>query len=213
MKKCIIDYYAIIMLGFFIVYNLILDNLKISGLLYQIFMFILIIINGTILIVFRKKVKYKSLVIIIYFLIWLFSKNMLQCLFNFSNILILCVLGFMESNFIKVISFMVTIFVFVFFYPLLFIFLFTFGLGFDEERGMDDIYDDTHYYCEDNYEVYSYSAGAMDSFHYSIGKYYNILNIEGIISISYNERREKTYEEYEKYLEENECKLVIKEKK
>ena len=80
MRKNFIDYYALVMLVLFIIYNLFLESLKIYGLLYQIFMFALIIVNAIILIIFRKRIKYKTLIIIVYLLIWLFSKNTLQCL-------------------------------------------------------------------------------------------------------------------------------------
>lgn len=208
MRKNLIDYYALTMLVLFIVYNLFLKNLKIYGLLYQVFMFALIIANAIILIIFRKRIKCKTLIIIVYLLTWLFSKNTLQCLFAFSNIILLCITGFMEKHSIKIISVLIVILDHIFFLPLYFGFLLTFGTGLDEERGMNDIYDDMHYYCDNNYEIYSYSAGAMDSFHYSIGKHYEILNIDGIINISYHERNEKTQTEYETYLKKHNCKLV-----
>ncbi len=208
MWKNFIDYYALAMLMLFIIYNLFLESLKIYGLLYQIFMFALIIVNAIILIVFRNRIKYKTLIIIVYLLIWLFSKNTLQCFFAFSNIILLCITGFMEKHSIKIISVLVVIFGYIFFLPLFFAFLLAFGTGLDEESGMNDIYDHMHYYCDNNYEVYSFSAGAMDSFHYSIGKHYKILNISGIINISYNERNEKTQDEYEAYLETHNCELV-----
>ena len=208
MRKNFINYYALVMFVLFIIYNLFLESLKIYGLLYQIFMFVMIIVNAIILIIFRKKIKYKTLIIIVYLLIWLFSKNTLQCFFAFSNIILLCITGFMDKHSIKIISVLIVIFGYIFFLPLFFVFLLALGTGLDEERGMNDIYDDMHYYCDNNYEVYSYSAGAMDIFHYSIGKHYEILNISGIINISYNERNEKTQDEYETYLETHNCKLV-----
>ncbi len=206
MRKNFMDYYALAMLILFIVYNLFLECLKIYGLLYQAFMFLLIIVNAIILIIFRKKIKYKTLIIIVYLLIWVYSKNTLQCFFAFSNIILLCITGFMKKHSIKIISILILIFVYIFFLPLFCAFFLTFGTSLDEKR--NDIYDSMHYYCDNNYEVYSYSAGAMDSFHYSIGKHYDILNIDGIINISYNERNEKTRNEYEAFLETHNCKLV-----
>jgi hypothetical protein len=207
-KKFLINYYAVIMMVLFIIYNFVLESLKIGGLIYQMFMLILIVLNTIILTMFGKKIKCKSLVICIYFLIWLFSKNTLQCFFDFSNIIVLCVIGFKENKLIKVISILIALFVTIFFLPLFFAFLLAFGLGFEEEKGISDIYEDMHYYCDNNYEVYSFSLGAMDKFHYSIGKHYEILNIDGIIFISYNERNEKTQLEYENYIESHNCSLV-----
>ena len=46
MKKNIIDYYALIMMILFIIYNTVLRDLKIGGLFYQIYMIVLIILDG-----------------------------------------------------------------------------------------------------------------------------------------------------------------------
>jgi len=186
----------------------VLENLKIGGLLYQVSMIILIALNVIILIIFRKDIKCKSLVILAYCFIWLFSKNALQCVFSISSMITLIITGFMESNFIKVISILITIFFIVFAMPLLFIYLLAFGTGMGEESGRNDIYNDMHYYCENNYEVYSFSQGAMDKFHYSIGKHYEFLDIDGIIYVSYNERNEVSEEEYNNYLKHHKCRLV-----
>lgn len=208
MRQKFIDYYALTMLILFIAYNLFLVSLKIYGLLYQIFMSILIIVNAIILILFRNKIKHKTLIIIVYLLIWSFSKNILQCFFAFFNIILLCITGFTEKHSIRIISALIVVFGCMYFLPLFFSFLLTFGTDLDEEQGMNDIYGDAHYYCDNNYEVYSYSAGAIDKFHYSIGKHYEILKINGIINISYNERNEVSQDKYEKYLETHNCRLV-----
>lgn len=208
MKKFLINYYSMIMMTMFIVYNILLDSLKIGGLFYRVYMTLFILLNAILLITFRKDILCKKFVIIVYFLTWIFSKNGFQCFFNLSNIIILCITGFMENNFIKIISACLLVFFIVFFLPLYFVFLLAFGTDLNKERGISDIYEDTHYYCDHNYEVYSYSAGAMDKFHYSIGKYYEVLHIDGIIYITYSERNEKTQQEYENYLYSHNCWLV-----
>ena len=200
--------YALFILILFIIYNLVLDELMISGLLYKIIMILIIINNIVFLIFFKRKIIKKNLIIIIYWLIWIFSKDIFQCLFAFSNILILCITGFMENNFIKIISILLIIYIYIFFLPLYFGLMLTFGVNLDEDKYRNDIYHDMHYYCDNNYEAYAYSAGAMDSFHYSIGKYYDILNYTDIINIVYRERNEKTLEEYKKFINNNNCKLV-----
>lgn len=208
MRNLFIKYYAVIMLCLFIFYNIVLNNLKVGGILYQIFMIIMIIVNLIVLILFRREIKYKVVVIIVYFFTFLFSKNALQCTFGFSNIIVLLITGFMENNFIKVLALLITLFFVLFSMPLLFIYLLVFGLGINEETERNDIYSDMHYYCENNYEVYSYSAGAMDGFHYSIGRYYEFLSINGIIYVSYNERNEVSENEYNNYLKHHKCRLV-----
>ena len=76
MKKFLINYYALIILILFIVYNFILDKLIIMGLLYKTIMILIIIVNIIILIIFRKKIKYKN-ILIIYCLTSLFTKNIM----------------------------------------------------------------------------------------------------------------------------------------
>ena len=199
MRKNFIDYYALVMLILFIIFNL--SGLNVYGMIYEIFMLSLIIVNAIILMVFKKKIKYKALVVVVYLLIWLFSKNTLQFFFAFSNIILLCITWLVEKHSVKIISALVVIFIYMCSLPLFFGFLL---IGLDKES----MYDDAHYYCDNNYETYVYSAGAMDSFHYSIGKHYEILNINGIINISYKKQYEKTQGEYEEYLETHNCKLV-----
>lgn len=99
----------------FVLYNIILDSLMVSGMLYHVYMMLLIIINVIVLIKFRKEIRFKSLAIIIYAITWLFSKDFFQYLFNSSNIIILCAIGFKDSNLIKLITILLTLFVFNFF--------------------------------------------------------------------------------------------------
>ena len=208
MKKNIINNYATIMLIIYLIINIELNSLKIGGLLYQIIMIIIIIVNAIILIVFRKDIKYKEVVCIIYFFTWLFSKNMPQCFFNFSNIIVLASIGSIDSMFMRVSAIIIGLIVSIFFLQLLFIFLLCFGTSMSSESGRNDIYEDTHYYCKNNYEIYTYSKGAMDKYHYSIGKHYEILDIDGIIYISYKKRNEVSQGKYNNYLYTHKCKLV-----
>lgn len=57
MKKNLINYYAIIILVLYLIYNIALNSLKIGGILYQIIMIVIILVNTIILIVFRKDIK------------------------------------------------------------------------------------------------------------------------------------------------------------
>lgn len=207
MKKNLIDYYALVILILFIIYNFILDKLIIMGLLYKTIMILIIIVNMIILIIFRKKIKYKN-ILIIYCLTSLFTKNIMQYLFAFSNIIILCIIGFKENKLIKTFSIFYGIFIAFGWLPLLFALFILFGINLDEDKNINHIYSDMHYYCDNNYEAYAYSTGFMDGFSYSIGKYYEILNINDIINIVYRERNENTLEEYTDFIENNNCKLV-----
>lgn len=206
MKKILISHYALFMAILFVFYNIVLDNLKVRGLAYQIIVSFMIIFNFIVFWKFGGEIKYKGLVIIIYFFIWIFSKDIYQCLWDFENIIILCIVGFKNSNFIKVLAILIALFVVSFFWPLCFVFLFAFGINYAGE--IRDIYEDTHYSCDNNMEAYAYSAGAMDKFHYSVGKYYEIVNINGIIQITYEKRKESTKSEYNEYIKNHKCTLV-----
>ena len=208
MNKNYTDYYFFIMVLFFITYNIIFESLKISGSLYKLFMISLIIINSIILFILNKKISFKKIILIIYIFTIVKSRNQLQFLFALSNIIILCIIGFQESNLIKIISIFILIITLTYFLPLLFVFLLEFGTELDEDVYMNKIYEDTHYYCNKNYEIYSYSNSAGDVFHYSIGKHYDFLNINDIIHITYNEQNEVKKYDYDNYLKKHKCRLV-----
>ena len=71
----------------------------------------------------------------------------------------------------------------------------------------DDIYDDTHYYCGDNYEIYIASAGATDKYHYYIKSEIEIL-LFGNFKIVYTKEDERTKEDYDYILKNYECSLA-----
>lgn len=208
MNKNYTYYYFFIMALFFITYNIIFESLKISGSLYKLFMILLIIINSIILFILNKKISFKKIILIIYIFTIVKSKNQLQFFFSLSNIIILCIIGFQESNLIKTISIFILIITLTYSLPLLFVFLLEFGTELDEDVYMNKIYEDTHYYCNKNYEIYSYSNSAGDIFHYSIGKHYDFLNINDIIHITYNEQNEVKKYDYDNYLKKHKCRLV-----
>lgn len=206
MKKFLVNYYPLITQLLFIIYNIVLKNLRIGGYLYQIYMLLFIGSNIFVLIKMRKYIKCKSLAIVIAFLTCIFSKDSLQCLFDITSMINLIIIGFMESNFVKVITILIAIFIIKFFVPLQFAFLIFFVT--DGGKLMNDVYEETHYYCDNNYEAYAYSSGAWDSAHYSIGMHYEILNIDDIIHINYNKRNEKSEQEYKDYIKNNNCNLI-----
>ena len=212
MKNNIIKYYALITQTLFIFYNLVFRNLIIEGLLSRILMCLLIAFNIVILVKNRKSIKYKSLIIVVYFFLgMLVAKNSLQFLFSMSTMTTLMITGFIESTLIKIISTIIVIIFITFFIPLCFAYLLIFGPGV-EDINKSDIYESSHYYCDNNYEIYSFSKGGMDSFHYSIGKHYEIVNINNILHISYSERKEKSREEYHSHLKNHNCRLVEDDK-
>lgn len=212
MKKFLINHYVVIIQVLFIIYNTVFRNIRIGGYLYQISMLLFIASNIIALIKLKKNIKYKSLTIILYFLVCLFSKDVLQGFFGISSMITLIVIGFRENDFIKFIGILTELFIFIFtvVFPILPVLLF-FLIRVDIDRGkeMYGVYEETHYYCDNNYEVYAYSASAIDDFHYNIGKHYEILNIDDIIYINYNRKQKNISEqEYEDYIKNNNCHLI-----
>ena len=207
-KNFLMSMYALIMLILFCLYNFAIPNIRIGGILYQVFMIGLIMVNLIIFIRSHSRIKCKSVVIIVYALTWAFSKNVLQCFFAISSMAALMVLGFKESKWVKGTTIAVGIILSIFSVPLLFLCLMKFDYGLSGEPGRDDIYSDLHYYDEENHkEAYGFSAGAMDRMHYSIGKYYEF-RIGRILYIIYDERNEVSQDMYEMYLKTHNCKLV-----
>lgn len=206
MKKNIVNYYALIVMFLFLIYNKTLYFLEINGIIYQILMIILIVLNAIILIRFKKDIKFKKLVMIVYFFAWmLLSKNVLQSVFGFSNMIVLAMICFTESNYINIIAIFVPIFFIIFLVQLIFfnVLIFTIDMS-----GKNYVSYDEYYFCEKNYELFSYSSGLMDKTRFTIGKSYEFLNIDGIINISYNDKRIVPQEEYEIYLNTYNCELV-----
>lgn len=204
MKKYLIKYYAILIIILFIMDNIVLGNLRASGVLYVGIMILITLLNILMLLKYRDNIKYKGLVILIALLVLIFSKDIYHAIFCVSFIALLIIVGFLESNFIKVLAVLLSIFIFMFNFQLMFAFIIIFGI----KKGGNGIYPSMHYYCENNYDVYAYSASAMDEFHYSIGKHYEILNINGIINLSYDIRNEKSQHEYEEFIRKHDCRLV-----
>ena len=198
MKK----YYAVILLVLFLIYNL-FKNFVIEGLLYQIFMIGLIIINGIILFKYKDEIDYKKVVGVIYFLAGFFSKNIFQCYFAFSNVIIICVIESLRNKKSNVP--LIVMEVLLFLVPAIIVSHLFIGTRYDKNFMRNDISKDYYYLCDNNVSSYRFSGTANDSYHYSIGKYYEIARIDNLIYIAYDERNEVSQKEYEEYIAEHEC--------
>ncbi len=205
MKKNLINYYALIIILLFLVYNLLLKHLVITGIIFHLFMITLTISNIILLSKFKKEIKYKSIAIIGFFIIWIFSKDIYGIIFGISSMitLLLISISFIKSNLIKIILFIITIIISIVAIPLSF-FILVFSLISGVYSTQDTHYY-THYYCDNNTEIYTYSSGAWDHTHYGMGKHYEFLNIDDIIYIAYKGRNEVKKDEYFKFLNTHEC--------
>ena len=196
MKKYLVNYYILIVILLFLTYNTLFRNLIISGILYHIFMIMLVISNVIMLCKLKNEIKCKNIAIIVFFLIWIVSKDIYGIIFAISSMTTLISIGFMESTLIKVLSIFIAMIVSIIALPLLSLFVITFILS--KENA-------THYSCTGK-EIYSYSMNPIDKVH--ISNYYEILSIDDIIYISYEEQYEVSKEEYINYLNTHKCRLV-----
>ena len=198
MKK----YYAVILLVLFLIYNL-FKNFVIEGLLYQIFMIGLIITNIVILLKYKDETSYKKTIGVIYFLAWVFSKNIFQCYFAFSNVIIICVIESLRNKKSNVP--LIVMEVLLFLVPAIIVSHLFIGTRYDKNFMRNDISKDYYYLCDNNVSSYRFSGTANDSYHYSIGKYYEIVKINNLLYIAYDERNEVSQKEYKKYIAEHKC--------
>ena len=209
MKKIFINYYAVIIFILYLIDNTLLYKLKVSGPLYIILLDLFLISNIVLLSIKRKEIKFKTIIIIAFILTIGLSKNLYQLLYVNINVITLLIIGFKESKFIRIIFVLLIVFLIKFSSIIFYILLF--ASGDNGEFGPTNknlIYEDTHYYCNSGYETYAFSAGAMDNYHYYIGKNYKLLNIDGIINVIYKGGNIVSKEEYIKYNrnELNNCK-------
>lgn len=208
MKKFIVNFYIGLVIILFIIVNIILADVKITGLLYIITMDLFLIFNTTILLLFRNEIKFKGILIIISFLIFIFSKDIYQFIFIISTMVILIVSGISTSKFIQIIVIIINVFILIFHIPILFFIIILTLNEIEPTNTPHNIYEEDYYYCKNNYEAYIYSAGAMDGYHYNIGKHYEILSTNGIITISYHKKNEISKDQYYNFIENNKCILA-----
>ena len=206
MKKLLINYYELILLFLFIIYNYGLKNFKIEGLLYVLFMIIFIILNINIILKYSKDIKYKKIITIISFIITvLLARNGLQYIFGIINVIILMIVCFKEKILGKAALIIGIVILVQLGLPLLLNYLFRFGYTLSIDSDRHDIYQETRFLCNNNHEIYAHSRGAMASYKYSNGKYYEYVNIDNLIKIYYSERTNISQEEYDNYQENNKC--------
>lgn len=197
----ITKYYLLIIFIYFLTFNVFLKGLVVDGIIYYIFMILLNVFNAYFIIKKNKYLRFKNGLYILILLNIIFCKNIFYVILLLSTLILLTVLNFKNNKVIKTLSIICSATIILNIHIILFVILLTVFNG-------DGIYEDTHYYCDNNYEIYSYSAGAMDSFHYSVVKRYKIIEFNNIIKIVYNKNIGNSLNEYNKVLENMECKLV-----
>lgn len=196
-KKFLINYYLIFIFIFLILINSIVNYVVIKGLLYYIAIILIIIFNFFTVLKHDTNIKFKNLFFILFTLSLLFDKTSLYRLISISSLIAIIITGFCKNKFIRISTYVLIVIAKIVF-PFLFLILLT--------PREDPIYEDTHYYC-DKYEIYSYSYGAMDRFHYKVNKHHEIIYIKNIIEISYNEVMydSDSNEHYAFILKNNKC--------
>lgn len=200
MKKiCLffIKYYLIFLLIFRLIFNITLIYFKIEGSIYDLLNVLIIIFNYKMLIKYNNQIHLKRISYIIILFTLLINQSIYLFILSITTLFIIFYLNYID-DFIKKIS-IITMFLSLYFFP---------GIILGIMISMQNpIYHDTHYYCE-NYEIYIYSAGAMDSFHYQINKRKLILDFQNRLKIVYNKKVSDTKYEYDEILKKYKCKLV-----
>ena len=164
------QYYILLLFIHFITFNVLIENLFVSGILYILFLIILNIITIYIIIKYNKSLKFKAIIHLLFILYTLSFKNIYYLILGLTVIILLTILNFKENIIIKTISIIAGTFIVLNIHIISFAAIMSYKI----EKGeielpifQNEIYEDTHYYC-DNYEIYIYSAGAMDKFHYEV---------------------------------------------
>lgn len=200
------DYYLIILFFIVEILNLLKTyNIVIQGLIFDLFLIALTILSIIVIIKYNDSLKYKRLILplyVIFFIIGdkLFLNNLLYTALMVIPIVFIIALNFHKDNFIEM-SGIIAITVTVILFPLLF---FLHDLS---PTDRNNIYEDTHYQCGE-YEIFSYSAGAMDSYHYAVVKKHKYIDFGNILEIWYDEYIGDTELEYEMILNSNVCYLI-----
>jgi hypothetical protein len=159
----IIKYYLLIIFIYFLVFNVFVNGLVVDGILYYIFMILLNIFNVYFIIKKNKYFKFKNSLYILLLLNIIFCKNIFYVILLLNTIILLTILNFKDNRVIPILSIICSTIVILNIQIILFMVFLT-------VLNTNEIYEDSHYYCNNNYKIYSYSAGAMDSLHYSIVK-------------------------------------------
>ncbi|MCH5166998.1 MAG: hypothetical protein J1F35_03810 [Erysipelotrichales bacterium] len=206
MKKDLIKYYSLFVSCLFLKFNFLLHGFKVEGVIYNIVMVLVIIANAIIVIKYKNDIKYKDIAIIILLVSLIYSKDIYNFIFVILNIIILFIVEIKNSKVIKTITIILLSIAGVFgllfiLFPLPFTFIsyIAFDYATSEEKSEPTLY------CDNNYYVYLYSAGAMDSWHYNVAKHYDILDIDGIITITYESQIAKSQDEYNEFVDKYNC--------
>lgn len=141
-------------------------------------MILLFSINAFILIKENNNFILKSLMYPIFFLSLIIVKNIEFAIIVFETLMLLTILNIKTNKAILVLFIFMDIIVF-FLAPIV---IFASLIPTRE----DLIYEETHFYCKE-YEIYSYSLGAMDEFHYYIGERFDF-RIGNLLEIEYTKK-------------------------
>lgn len=208
MKKILTEYYAIFVFGIFLLCNIIFKDIHISGTIYEYFMYFIIGLNAIFLTSFRQKMKYCNFVIIayivFYIILWMYSKNVFQFAFGLSNMLILIVISSFYNIKSRTISFIILI-LGVLYFPIVTFIAFGMILFISEKEPRRHIYPEMHYYCDDDIEVYAFSGGATDSYHYNLDHRFEF-KITHDLNLIFTYRKSLDGDTYSNYIYEHDCK-------
>lgn len=200
-------YYGVLLV-LITIFNGFFNFIIIEGIFYQAFMYIVICFNIFLLFGFGNCIKYKGIVLVLLIMSLCSQKNMLELFFLISSIFSILIIGVKGNNCDKVLSIISFILLFIYFLPIYFILMLIYSGSIDGNIIRNQIIDGTRYICNENNEAFVSFGGAMDSFHYFKGKYYEIVNFDGIINVNLSFSHEIDSDEYNNFIENKNCTLV-----
>lgn len=151
---------------------------------------------------FRKKIVCPAISLILFILFFLMAKSQSELSFAVTMVLGITIVFFKKA---QVVVTAVASFLFLFFSPLLF---FTLLIILPVLDGSDMIYPETHYYTDDGRELFVYSAGAMDGFHYCVGRGFEIIDLGQTLKFYYRDVQSVNKHEYEQVKGTANCTLA-----
>lgn len=174
-----------------------------KGVLYHVFMVLFVLLNILLIVKYNDVLKFKKPFYISLIVYLIFLNN----IYLFILIVILFFLILFLNTDVKFIyyTFLVTSLFACFLFPITFLRVLSVGIQGNSIR--DDIYEDYHYDCG-KYEIFYYSAGAMDGMHYAVVKKHVYVKIDNIIEIGYDKQISDSLKEYNKVYQNNKCKKI-----
>ena len=209
MKRLFKYYYIFLELVLFAFLYMENNDYYFKGILYHLSMILLILVSIFIVCKFNNTLKFKNIFYLTISFYELFLNNIYLSILLIILFFMIFILNYKNVIFKITFGFVIGVCIICFPITLLLCFFKMDSINGDGSRLRNMIYSDYHYKCG-KYEIFWYSGGAMDSFHYAVIEPNSVIKIGDLIDIGYDKQIGDTLEEYNKMLYNNNCKKVSK---